>query len=245
MLRARIYYICRFIAVVFRYWPEARAGGLDADGWSRAALDIFRAIEDCGGRFDIAGLANLRKTDGPVVFVANHMSTLETLVPPAFIYPHKKPVYVVKEQLFRIPFFGAYVQQCIGVTRENPSEDFRQVMTRGAEKISGGFSVIVFPQATRIPFFDPEKFNSLGVKLAKRCQVPVIPLALKTDFWGTGRFVKDFGPLHPGRTIHFEFGAPMEIHGSGREEHEHVMAFIRERLERWGAGKADSRGGKQ
>jgi len=107
------------------------------------------------------------------------------------------------------------------------------VMTRGADKIAQGFSIIVFPQATRSPVFDPEKFNSLGVKLAKRCKVPVVPIAFKTDFWGTGKLVKDFGPLSPGKTIHIEFGEPIEIHGSGREEHERVMEFIRGRLETW------------
>lgn len=233
LLRSRIYYILRFVSVVFGYWPEARAGGLNQQAWCRAAYDIFKAIEDCGGRFDITGLDNLKTTQGPVVFVANHMSTLETLVPPAFIYPYKKPVYVIKEQLLTVPFFGAYVQSCIGVTRKSPSEDFKQVMTRGAEKIGKGYSVIVFPQATRSPTFDPEKFNSLGVKLAKRCKVPAIPIALKTDFWGTGALIKDFGPLHPGRTIHFEFGTPLEIHGSGKEEHEQIMEFIRSRLESW------------
>lgn len=235
LLRSRIYYIARFIAVVLRHLQLARAGAFDHERWNRAAYEVFCIIEECGGRFDIRGLDNLRLTDGPVVIVANHMSTLETLVPPAFIYPYKKPIYVVKEQLFKVPLFGMYLKNCIGVTRKNPAEDFRQVMTRGTEKIHAGNSVIVFPQATRSPTFDPDRFNSLGVKLAKRSGVPVIPLALKTDFWGTGKLIKDFGPLHPGRTIYFEFGAPMEIHGSGKEEHEQIMEFIRGRLARWGA----------
>lgn len=233
LFRCRIYYILRFLRVIFGYWPIARKGGLDPQSWHKAALDIFNSLEDCGGRFRITGFENLKKNDGPVVFVANHMSTLETLVPPAFIFPHKKPVYVVKEQLMAVPFFGAYVQQCIGVTRKNPAEDFKQVMLRGADKISHGYSIIVFPQATRSLTFDPEKFNSLGVKLAKRCKVPVIPIAFKTDFWGTGSLVKDFGPLSPDKTIFIEFGEPIEIHGSGKEEHEQIMTFIKERLEAW------------
>ncbi|MCX8043932.1 MAG: 1-acyl-sn-glycerol-3-phosphate acyltransferase, partial [Desulfobacterota bacterium] len=189
LLRTRIYYITRFIRVVFRYLPDARAGTFDHEKWCRAAYEVFRIIEECGGCFDIRGLKNLQKSDTPVVIVANHMSTLETLVPPAFIYPYKKPIYVVKEQLFNVPLFGLYLKNCIGVTRKHPAEDFRQVMTRGADKIQAGNSVIVFPQATRSPTFQPEKFNTLGVKLAKRCGVPVIPLALKTDFWGTGKLI--------------------------------------------------------
>jgi len=236
LLRSRIYYIMGFAGVVFRYFSQARSGAFDFSLWSQAAYDVFQIVEACGGCFDIRGLEHIRQTEGPVVFVANHMSTLETLVMPAFIYPYKKPVFVIKEQLLQVPFFGAYVRQCIGVSRTSPSEDFKQVMLRGAEKIRNGVSVIVFPQATRSRWFDPEKFNSLGVKLAKRCQVPVIPVALKTDFWGTGKLIKDFGPLHPGRTIYFEFGTPVLVHGTGKNEHEQIMEFIRSRLEQWQAG---------
>ncbi|MEI6125034.1 MAG: lysophospholipid acyltransferase family protein [Pseudomonadota bacterium] len=238
LMRWRAYYILRVAAVVFGYWPIARKGGLDQQNWHNAAFDIFKALEDCGGRFHITGLDNLRKIDGPVVFVANHMSTLETLVPPAFMYPYKKPVYVVKEQLLTVPFFGAYVQKCIGVTRNHPAEDFKQVMLRGADKISQGYSIIIFPQATRSMTFDPAKFNSLGVKLAKRCKVPVIPVAFKTDFWGTGRLVKDFGPLSPDKTIFIDCGEPIEIHGTGKEEHEQIMTFIKERLAGWSRSAA-------
>ena len=96
-------------------------------------------------------------------------------------------------------------------------------------------SVILFPQAKRSPVFDPAHFNTLGVKLARKAGVPIIPLALKTDFWGTGKIVKDFGPLDPARTIHVEFGQPLSITGSGKEEHAQVVRFIQERLERWSA----------
>jgi 1-acyl-sn-glycerol-3-phosphate acyltransferase len=163
------------------------------------------------------------------------MSMLETQVPISIVFPYKKVVYVIKEQLRNVPFFGAYVQKCISVTRTSPAEDLKQVLVQGSKKIAAGLSVIIFPQATRSVEFIPEKFNSLGVKLAKRAGVPVIPLALKTDFWGNGSLVKDFGPLRLGKTIHFEFGEPIEIKGQGRQEHERIMEFIQTRLGRWSA----------
>lgn len=239
VLRCRLYYMLRFAAVVLRYWHIARRG-LDHETWSQASFDMFKIVEDCGGRFHISGLDNIRKADGPVVFVGNHMSMLETQVPTCMIYPYKKSVFVIKEQLQQVPFFGAYVQECIGVTRTSPAEDLKQVLTRGAEKIAAGRSVIIFPQATRSTRFNPEKFNSLGVKLAKRAGVPVIPLALKTDFWGNGAWIKDFGPLDPRKTIYFEFGEPIEITGKGRQEHERVMEFIQSRLARWRAEEKTS-----
>jgi len=164
LLRCRLYYVVRFIGVVLRYWSIARRG-LDHETWSQASFDMFKVIEDCGGRFYITGLDNLRKIDGPVVFVGNHMSMLETQVPIGIIYPYKKVVYVIKEQLRKTPFFGAYVKQCISVTRKSPAEDLKQVLMRGSEKIASGRSVIIFPQATRSVEFIPEKFNSLGSSL--------------------------------------------------------------------------------
>ena len=239
LLRSRIYYVVRFICVILRYWNIARKG-LDHETWSQASFDMFKILEDCGGRFHITGLDNLRKVDGPVVFVGNHMSTLETLAPIGIVYPCKKAVYVVKEQLQTVPFFGAYVKQCIGVTRKSPAEDLKQVLARGSDKIALGRSVIIFPQATRSVEFIPEKFNSLGVKLAKRAGVPVIPMAVKTDFWGNGMLIKDFGPLHLEKTIYFEFGEPIEIKGQGRREHERIMEFIQTRLAQWRAEEKQS-----
>ena len=163
------------------------------------------------------------------------MNMLETQVPIGIIFPYKKAVFVIKEQLQTVPVFGAYVKECIGVTRKSPAEDLKQVLTRGSEKIALGRSVIIFPQATRSVEFIPEKFNSLGVKLAKRAGVPVIPMALKTDFWGNGRIIKDFGPLNLDKTIYFEFGEPIEIKGPGKKEHERIMEFIQTRLTQWRA----------
>ena len=48
-------------------------------------------------------------------------------------------------------------------------------------------SVWVFAQTTRELLLDPKKFNTLGIKLAKRARVPVIPVAVKTDAWGMGK----------------------------------------------------------
>lgn len=190
-------------------------------------------VEQCGGRFKITGLSNLRATDGPVVFVANHMSAMETLILPAFIYPYKKPIYVIKEQLLKVPFFANYLKECIAVTRKSPAEDFRQVMRRGSEIIAQDRSIIVFPQAMRTVDFNLTGFNTLGIKLARKAGVPVIPIALKTDFWGNGKILKDFGPLALQKTIYIEFGSPIHIQGSGKEAHEQVTSFIKNRLEAW------------
>jgi 1-acyl-sn-glycerol-3-phosphate acyltransferase len=97
-----------------------------------------------------------------------------------------------------------------------------------------GRSIIVFPQATRSPQFAPAEFNSLGVKLARAAGVPVVPLALKTDFHGIGRWIRDLGPVARSKPVHFEFGPAMNVTGNGRDQHAACVDFIVSRLRAWG-----------
>jgi 1-acyl-sn-glycerol-3-phosphate acyltransferase len=235
LFRSRIYYIVRFCYIVFHAWATAKSRHFTLDDWVKSSFRVFKSLEDCGGRFHIKGLFNFTRTDSPVVFVGNHMSTLETVVLPYIIAPLKKCLFVVKEQLKHVPFFGILPRStgCIGVKRENPVEDFKEVMSKGSEMIAKGYSIIIFPQSTRHTTFDPSKFNTLGIKLARKNKVPVVPIALKTNFWGNGKTLKDFGPLDLSKKIYFEFGEPITIHGSGKEEHAQVVSFIKSRLEKW------------
>ena len=98
-----------------------------------------------------------------------------------------------------------------------------------------GTSVIIFPQSTRAEEFKPSEFNSLAVKLARKAQVRLMPVAIKTDFWGNGKvsLFKEFGPLHRDRTAYMDFGEPFTVKGNGNEEHQMVIDFIEKRLNKW------------
>ena len=119
------------------------------------------------------------------------------MVLPAIIAPHREVTFVVKESLVRHPLFGHVMRSRdpIVVGRTDPRKDLETVMNKGPELISKGSSIIIFPQSTRSLVFKPEDFNSLGVKLARKTGVKVIPVALKTDFWGQGKLIKELGPL--------------------------------------------------
>jgi 1-acyl-sn-glycerol-3-phosphate acyltransferase len=123
----------------------------------------------------------------------------------------------------------------IVVSRDNPRQDLVTVLEEGAKRLTQGTSIILFPQTTRTPQFDPAQFNTLGVKVAKKADVPVVPVALKTDAWENGSMLKDFGAIVPERTVHIRFGAPIQVDGNGRTQHEAVVAFIQENLRRWNA----------
>ena len=198
-------------------------------------FQVIKIAEKFGARFEIKGLDNLRKEQGPFVFASNHMSTLETVIFPAVIGSIIKVTYVVKQSLVKDFIFGPIMKtrNPIAVERKDPRKDLDAVLTKGPELLSSGCSVIIFPQATRTTSFEPDKFNSLGIKLAKRAGASVIPVALKTDFWENGKLLSTIGNIYPARTVHIEFGAPVKINGAGKKEHEEMIAFIKSRFDSW------------
>lgn len=231
----RLYFIFKYAVIVFRTRKEARRGIYDTKAWADSSYYILRFIEKAGGRFHISGMENIVKEEDPVVFIANHMSTLETMVLPGIIAPHREVTFVVKESLVRHPLFGDVMRSRnpIIVGRSDPRKDLEAVMNGGMELLSKGISVIIFPQSTRSLVFKPEEFNSLGVKLAKKAGVKVVPVALKTDYWGNGKVIKELGPIDHKKEIYFRFGDPINVTGSGKEENQEIIEFINSSLRGW------------
>lgn len=235
LLNNRLYFAFKYGGTVLRTRKEAIRGVYDTKAWADSSYEIFQFIERTGGKFHITGMENISKPSGPVLFISNHMSTLETMVLPCIVAPHREVTFVVKESLVKHPLFGDVMRSRnpIVVGRTDPRKDFEAVMNGGMELLSKGISIIIFPQSTRSLEFKPEEFNSLGVKLAKKAGVQVVPIAIKTDFWGNGKLIKELGPLNSNKPIHFKFGEPFSITGNGKEEHLQIIDFIKTSLEEW------------
>ncbi len=224
------------LGVILRSSRMASRGFYDDEAWARSSHDTLRELEKAGVDFDVDGLDNIRRAPEAAVFVANHMSILETFALPGLIRPSKPVTFVVKESLMTFPVFGPVMRSRdpIPVGRANPRDDYAAVMEGGVKRLGQGISVIIFPQTTRASVFNPEGFNSLGIKLARRARAPVIPVAVKSDAWLNGRRLKDFGPLGRERKVRISFGEPLAVEGHGAAEHARVVDFISSRLEKWG-----------
>jgi len=235
LLDSRIYFTLKYAATVLRTRNEAIRKVYDTKAWSDSSYEIFRFIEKTGGVFHITGMENIARSAEPVLFISNHMSTLETMILPCIISPFREVTFVVKESLVKHPLFGDVMRSRnpIVVGRTDPRKDFEAVMNGGADLLSKGVSIIIFPQSTRSLEFKSEEFNSLGVKLAKKAGVSVVPVALKTDFWGNGKLIKELGPLSHLKPIHFKFGEPFRVSGNGKEENQRIIDFIKSSLEEW------------
>lgn len=234
-LSSKFTFYPQVLRIIWSNSRQARKGLYGDREWVKGSLDILHIVENVGIDVEITGMENIRRSAGPVVFVSNHMSTLETFVLPCIIQPVKPVAFVVKSSLLTAPVFGHVMRSRnpVAIDRKNPREDLKAVMEGGGRKLGSGLSVIIFPQSTRSVEFRPEEFNSLGVKLAARADVPVVPIALKTDAWGIGKKMKDFGPVDTCKKVFFAFGEPMEIEGRGAVQHERVIAFISEKLDMW------------
>ncbi len=231
-LNTRWYFVYGYGKVVVKARNLAVKNKYDSEKWAASSYNIVECIEKSGGKLFIEGLDNISKVDGPVVFISNHMSTLETFVFPSIIAPIKEVTYVVKDTLVTMPIFGPIMRSRnpIVVSRKNSRQDLLNVINKGKEILAEGRSIVLFPEGTRQEQFSPEKFNSLGIKLAKEAGVPVIPVAIKTDFWGNGKLIKDIGPIRRKEPVCMSFGEPITITGNGKAEHKQVIEFITEKI---------------
>lgn len=223
------------IHIVLSSASLAKRGKYSDEKWIEKSLGTVKALERAGVRFKIENIDVLRHLDSPCVFVANHMSTLETFVLPGLIQYYRDVTFVVQEGLIEYPVFKHVMisRNPITVSRKNPRQDLKVVLEGGLERLKNNISLVIFPQSTRLPQFDPKKFNSIGIKLAKKAHVPVVPIAVKTDAWGIGKHHRDLGKIDPNKKVHLCFDKPLQIKGNGRAEHEYIINFILDKLATW------------
>ncbi|MBA4388056.1 MAG: 1-acyl-sn-glycerol-3-phosphate acyltransferase [Verrucomicrobia bacterium] len=231
------WFYARLFQVIFGAFLKTRLFGYNYRHWANDSLFILAIVENCRVPVRVEGLKHLRGLKEPVVIVSNHMGMLETLFAGGITIPSGiKLNTVVKLSLVHYPVFGPVLGALdpITVGRTDPKEDLVHVLKKGAESIRQGRSVLLFPQATRSPVFGPARFNTLGIKLARNTGSRVMPLAVKTDFLGIGKRVRDLGKISRDKPVFFRFGEPMALQGNGRETHEKTVQFISGCLREWG-----------
>jgi len=231
-----IYFYSMFVYNVYTFGMKAKKGNYGEMGWYQSSFNVLRALEKVGANIQITGLNVLNQISGPCVIVANHMSTLETIILPGIVQPLKDVTFVVKRAIVEYPVFKHMMlsRDPIVVDRVNPREDLMRVLKEGAIQLERGRSIIVFPQTTRTVVFDPAQFNTIGIKLARDAGVPIVPVAVRSDAWGIGKVIKEFGKIDVSLPVRFAFGQPMTIEGRGNGTHQAIIRFITDNLKDWG-----------
>ncbi len=213
-------------------------GCLSTDKWAHFCFRSVQKAERYGIPVYAEGWNTRRDHEGPVVYLANHMSTLETILLPFMLLTYGPFNTVVKASLSHLPCLekAAAHMGLIPIGRKNPREDLTTIFNVGGERIARGESVLIFAQGQRLPVFARKGWSSIGTKLAEKAGVPVIPIAVKTDVMPTrpnGKgWLKDFGTVDPSKEIRLACGPVLK--GSSREMTDASFDWIKAKLDEWG-----------
>lgn len=179
----------------------------------------------CGIKYQVIGKENLPAQ--PAIILSKHQSAWETM---AFqqIFP---PIsFVLKRELLRIPFFGwgLALFSVIAIDRSAGKDALTQVVEQGKQRMADGFSVIVFPEGTRVAIGTKKRFKPGGAWLAEHTGVPVVPVAHNAgEFWRRKAFLK-----YPG-TITVSIGPVIDAKGlSAAEINQKAQQWIEAEMRR-------------
>lgn len=167
--------------------------------WANGTLLLARLI--CGIRYEIRGQEY--RVDGAVIYASKHQSAWDTMI---FLILFKRPAYVLKRELLRIPLWGWYLwrMDMIAIDRTAGASSIKHMMRQSKDALALQRPIVIFPEGTRTrPGAEPHYHPGI-LALYSQLKVPVIPVALNSGvYWGKNAFLK-----RPG-TIIMEFLPPI------------------------------------
>ncbi|MFO1367487.1 MAG: lysophospholipid acyltransferase family protein [Marinagarivorans sp.] len=201
--------------------------------WCRLNVEWLRII--VGARYQVSGFEHLQNVQGPVMVLAKHQSTWETLLLQLVFFP---AITVLKRELLSVPFFGWGLRglRPIAIDRGNPRDALKLVRERGLEQLAAGNNMLLFPEGTRTPMGKRGKYARSGADIAISAGVPIIPVALNSGkCWPPKQLRK-----YPG-LISVVIGAPIPTAGrTSKELIEQVENWIEGELARIAAAETQT-----
>jgi 1-acyl-sn-glycerol-3-phosphate acyltransferase len=178
-----------------------RAAVLAARSWCAGTLWGLKAIARLD--YEVRGALPPRAS----LIASKHMTMWDTV---ALFYVLGDPVFVLKRELLRVPFYGWYAQRVgmIAIDRAAAGAALRAMTKAARRALSLGLSIVVFPEGTRRKIGVPPDYKPGIAALYQRLDTPCVPVALNSAlFWtGPGGFLKKRGrivlqflpPIRPG-----------------------------------------------
>lgn len=127
-------------------------------------------------RVKVSGRENI-DNDTSYVFVANHQGAYDIFTIYGYLYHNFR--WMMKKSLERIPLVGysCRVSGHIYVDNSTPSRT-RQTMETAEKQLSGGMSVVVFPEGARCRDGKMHPFRRGAFMLAVEFGLPVVPITI-------------------------------------------------------------------
>ena len=189
--------------------------------WILPAAGLF-------ARLDVQGLEHLEALQGPVIFAANHQSHMDTPVilmalPPRWRY---RVAPAMAKEFFRAHFYPEQFSRTAVLTSSlnyylaclffnafplpQREAGTRQTLRYVGELVTGGYSVLIFPEGRRTQAGEIAPFQPGVGMIASRLQVPVVPVRLE----GVDRILHQHWKFARRGTARVAFGAPLYLKGS-------------------------------
>ena len=159
--------------------------------WARSSNFLLRAI--CGVRTEIRGLEDVPK--GPLLVASKHQSAWDTFI---FLPLLDYPVYVLKEELLRVPLFGPCLRKMghVGIDRGAGASAMRTLVERTGKALAKDRQVIIFPEGTRSEPGASGRYHPGIAALYSRLDAACLPVALNSGMhWGRKSWIKRPGTI--------------------------------------------------
>jgi 1-acyl-sn-glycerol-3-phosphate acyltransferase len=195
------------LALLCVFWLPSRQRRLFVMPWVRLVMWLIQHV--LGIDRQVLGAENIPAT--PCVILCKHQSAWETFALQV-IFP--LTAFVYKKELHWLPFFGWGIKLMpfVGIDRAAGKAALNQVATRGKQRLAEGYSVVIFPEGTRLPPGQHRRFKIGGAWLAVAAGVPVVPVALNSgEYWQRNAFLKIPG------TVTVSIGPPIDPTGQTAE----------------------------
>ncbi len=190
-----------------------------ARSWVRTVLAGMPAV--LGLRVVVTGLHHL-PASGPALIASQHQSEFDTLI---WLKLTVLPSYVMKQELLRIPLFGALLVPAgmIPVDRQGGAASMRLLLTETAAAAASGRQIVIFPEGTRLPPGQRVDLQPGIAAIAARTGLPVIPVATDSGRFWTRRLL-----TRQGGDLHVVIGPPIPASTPRRAMLQQIEAFWRE-----------------
>ena len=186
--------------------------------WSRGLLAA------AGARVEASSLARLDRGQS-YIFLANHQSLYD--IPALIATVPLQLRFAAKRSLFRIPVFGwsIHLMGFIPVDRGDRS-GARTVFTAARDRLTGGVSVLFFPEGSRSFDGELQPFERGGFLLAIKSGLPVVPVSIDGSL-----AVQMRGKLtvRPG-TIRVRYGEPIDPTTFGVRGRRELEELVRRKI---------------
>ncbi len=143
--------------------------------------------------YKLVGAENIPQRSS--IVLCKHQSAWETLILQEIF---KDTVYVWRKEIKYIPFFGWALAMIpmIEVDRKGGKAALKDLVDQARHRIDNGYTVIIFPEGTRVPPGKHKKYKIGGAHMAVQTGAPVIPVALNSgEFWGRNALFKRMGTV--------------------------------------------------